>query len=124
MELLDGRKLSREILEEIREKLENISGPRPCVTFIRVGEDPASVYYVNSKQKKAAQVGIESRLITLDETISQEELLERIRELNADPSVHGILVDHEPRPARAGGSGSLCRLHTGGHRGNGAPLQH
>ena len=92
MELLDGKKLSREILEEIREKLEKTSGPRPCVTFIRVGEDPASVYYVNSKQKKAATVGIESRLITFAESITQDELLEKIRELNADPAVHGILV--------------------------------
>ncbi len=92
MELLDGKKLSREILGEIKERLEDISGPRPCVTFIRVGEDPASVYYVNSKQKKAAQVGIESRLKTFPESISQEDLLGEISALNADPLVHGILV--------------------------------
>jgi methylenetetrahydrofolate dehydrogenase (NADP+)/methenyltetrahydrofolate cyclohydrolase len=92
MELLDGRKLSRDILDEIKHELASIKGPPPCVTFIRVGEDPASVYYVNSKQKKAAQVGIESRLETFPEHISQEQLLEEIRALNADPSVHGILV--------------------------------
>jgi methylenetetrahydrofolate dehydrogenase (NADP+)/methenyltetrahydrofolate cyclohydrolase len=62
------------------------------VTFIRVGEDPASVYYVNSKQKKAAQVGIESRLKTFPESITQDELLAEIAALNADASVHGILV--------------------------------
>ncbi len=92
MELLDGKKLSQEILAEIKEKLENASGPKPCVTFIRIGEDPASVYYVNSKQKKAAMVGIESRLKTFPETISQEELQSEIEALNADEAVHGILV--------------------------------
>lgn len=92
MELLDGKKLSQEILGELKEQLSGIEGPRPCVTFIRVGEDPASVYYVNSKQKKAALVGIESRLKTFPESISQAELLEEIRALNADDAVHGILV--------------------------------
>ena len=92
MELLDGKKLSQEILAELKAKLEAAEGPPPCVTFIRVGEDPASVYYVNSKQKKAALVGIESRLKTFPESISQEELIAEIASLNADPGVHGILV--------------------------------
>lgn len=92
MELIDGKKLSKAILEETKGRLEGVSGPTPCVTFIRVGEDPASVYYVNSKQKKAAQVGIESRLKTYPESISQAELQEEIRSLNSDTSVHGILV--------------------------------
>lgn len=89
---LDGRKLSRQILAELAERLKEVEGPRPCVTFIRVGEDPASVSYVASKQKKAAQVGIESRLLTLPEETPEAELLERIRKLNSDDSVHGILV--------------------------------
>jgi methylenetetrahydrofolate dehydrogenase (NADP+)/methenyltetrahydrofolate cyclohydrolase len=92
MELLDGKKLSQEILGEIKAKLESADGPKPCVTFIRVGEDPASVYYVNSKQKKAAMVGIESRLKTFPESITQDELLKEIETLNKDDSVHGILV--------------------------------
>lgn len=98
MQILDGKKLSQEILDEIRERLAQAEGPRPCVTFIRVGEDPASVYYVNSKQKKAAQVGIESRLKTFPESITQAELLAEIAALNADSSVHGILVQ-SPLPA-------------------------
>lgn len=92
MELIDGKKLSREILDELKTHLETSNEPPPCVTFIRVGEDPASVYYVNSKQKKAALVGIESRLKTYPESISQEELIAEIESLNADPGVHGILV--------------------------------
>ena len=92
MQILDGKKLSRDILEEIQADLAAIEGPRPCVTFIRVGEDPASVYYVNSKQKKAAMVGIESRLKTFPETISQQDLVDEIQALNNDERVHGILV--------------------------------
>lgn len=92
MERLDGKKLSGEILEEIAERLKRNTGRPPCVTFIRVGEDPASVYYVNSKQKKAAMVGIESRLKTFPESISQAALVSEIEDLNADPEVDGILV--------------------------------
>lgn len=98
MQLIDGRKLSQEILEELKGKLAGWKGAPPCVTFIRVGEDPASVYYVASKQKKAALVGIESRLKTFPESTSQEHLLTEIAALNADPAVHGILVQ-SPLPA-------------------------
>lgn len=92
MELLDGKRLSKEILEELRTRLDSLEGPRPCVAFIRVGEDPASVYYVNSKQKKAAGIGIESRLLTLPMETTEAELIGHIEALNADPEVHGILV--------------------------------
>jgi len=92
MELLDGKKLSREILGELKEHVARLGGACPCVAFIRVGEDPASVYYVNSKQKRAAEVGIESRLLTFEESITQEELISEITALNQDSSVHGILV--------------------------------
>jgi len=92
MELLDGKRLSKEILEELRTRLDSLEGPRPCVAFIRIGEDPASVYYVNSKQKKAALIGIESRLLTLPIETAEAELIGHIEALNADPAVHGILV--------------------------------
>jgi len=92
MRILDGKEISGAILRELKERLQGCAGPRPCVAFIRVGEDPASVYYVNSKQKRAAEVGMESRLKTLPESITQAELLAEIAALNADASVHGILV--------------------------------
>lgn len=98
MELIDGKHLSQQILAELKTALETAGGPPPCVTFIRVGEDPASVYYVASKQKKAAQVGIESRLKTFADNISQDNLIAEIEALNADPGVHGILVQ-SPLPA-------------------------
>lgn len=99
MELLDGKRLSAEILDELASRLEGNTDTRPCVTFVRVGEDPASVYYVNSKQARAAEVGIESRLRVFPETVTQEDLLSAIRALNEDPGVHGILVQ-SPLPAQ------------------------
>jgi methylenetetrahydrofolate dehydrogenase (NADP+)/methenyltetrahydrofolate cyclohydrolase len=92
MQLIDGKILSGQILDEIATRLSGLEGRPPCVTFIRVGEDPASVYYVNSKQKKAAMVGIESRLLTFPESISEAALIAEIEALNADNAVDGILV--------------------------------
>lgn len=91
MQLLDGKLLSTTILEEVRKELSDQSRP-PTVVFVRVGEDPASVFYVSSKQKKAALVGIESRLEVRPDSITEDELLALIHELNRDSGVHGILV--------------------------------
>ncbi|WP_309401068.1 bifunctional methylenetetrahydrofolate dehydrogenase/methenyltetrahydrofolate cyclohydrolase FolD [Cerasicoccus maritimus] len=92
MELIDGNAISQEILDELKAELTQLDGPKPGVAFVRVGEDPASVFYVNKKQKVAAQIGIESTLHVQPESITQDELLAVIDQLNADPAVHGILV--------------------------------
>ena len=62
------------------------------MAFIRVGEDPASVSYVNKKQQTAAKIGIETQLHVLAETVSQDELYALIDQLNAQPGVNGILI--------------------------------
>ena len=64
----------------------------PCLAVILVGENPASVSYVTGKRKALAEVGMADRSIQLPETTSEAELLELIASLNADSSVHGILV--------------------------------
>ena len=92
MQTIDGKSLAAEILEELRDQVASLTGPPPCVAFVRVGEDPASVYYVGAKQKKAAEVGMESRLHTFPESITEEELLAEVAALNHDPEIHGILV--------------------------------
>ncbi len=92
MELIEGKPIAQAILNELAERVGKNPASRPCVAFIRVGEDPASVYYVRSKQKTAEKVGIESRLQVLPETITQDELFAIIDALNDDPQVHGILV--------------------------------
>lgn len=91
MELIDGKRISQEILSELKTEVSCLS-VTPCVAFVRVGEDPASVSYVNKKQQTAAELGIESRLHILPESITEAELLTLIDTLNSDPAIHGILV--------------------------------
>ena len=67
-------------------------GIEPCLAVILVGENPASVSYVTGKQKALAEVGMKDRSVHLPESTSEAELLRLIDELNADPTVHGILV--------------------------------
>ena len=92
MEVIDGNAVASDLLEELAKKVQAYEGTKPCVVFIRVGEDPASVSYVRKKEKTAAKVGIESRLLVFPESLSEKELLGKISELNEDHSVHGILV--------------------------------
>ncbi len=98
MEVIDGKAISEQILDELRSDLAGVDGAPPCVAFIRVGEDPASVSYVSKKQKVAASLGIESQLHVHPVEITQEALLQEVGRLNADPGVHGILVQ-APLPA-------------------------
>jgi methylenetetrahydrofolate dehydrogenase (NADP+)/methenyltetrahydrofolate cyclohydrolase len=71
----------------------------PALRVILVGDDPASRSYVRSKERMAAEVGIDGALIELPETISEAELLAQVEALNHDPAVHGILVQL-PLPAQ------------------------
>lgn len=98
MQLIDGKELSRQIFDEVQATVANLPGRAPCVTFIRVGEDPASVSYVRTKEKRATQVGIRSEMKVFPESITQEDLFAVIDGLNADPEVDGILVQ-APLPA-------------------------
>ena len=91
-ERIDGNAIAGAVIDELKDSVAALDGPRPCVVFIRVGEDPASVSYVNKKQQTAAHIGIESRLKVLPETITQVELLAEIDRHNKDDSVDGILV--------------------------------
>jgi len=92
MELIDGNQIAAEIVAELTAQVAAISGRKPCIALVRVGEDPASVSYVTKKQKTAAAIGIESRIILPPATTSQVELEKLIDELNNDPTVDGILV--------------------------------
>ena len=92
MELINGNEIAISIIEELKVKVSALEDSKPCVTFIRVGDDPASISYVRKKEKTAASIGIKSRLEVLPEKITQEELLEKITKLNSDDEVHGILV--------------------------------
>lgn len=92
--IIDGFAIAADIRASVAQKVVKLKeeGITPCLSVILVGENPASVSYVKGKQKALAEVGMEDRSIHLDESTTQEELLDLIKSLNADPKVHGILV--------------------------------
>ena len=92
MKRIDGKRIAQDIVAELTDAVARIQGAKPCIAFIRVGEDPASVSYVRSKNQTAEQIGIVPLLFELPETITQDELLAKVDSLNADQSVHGILI--------------------------------
>ena len=92
MDLINGNEIAQSIIEELKIEVSQIQDKKPCVVFIRVGEDPASISYVSKKEKTAATIGIESRLQLYPESITQEELLQEISLINEDSEIHGILV--------------------------------
>ena len=99
--LLDGKELSRISEESIKKKVQELSSKniKPTLATILVGNDPASETYVKMKRNTCARVGMESIAVELSEDTTTEELLEKIRSLNNDKNVHGILLQH-PVPSQ------------------------
>ena len=92
-EIIDGNAVAKAIHAELTAELENLKLDRkPCVAFIRVGEDPASVSYVKKKERVAGEIGITSRLHIMPESITQVELNALIDSLNDDDSVDAVLI--------------------------------
>ena len=92
---IDGRAVAEEITSVVAretQRLKAATGSVPGLAVVLVGDDPASAVYVAGKGKKAAELGFRSVQKTLPATISQEDLLAIVEGLNADPTVHGILV--------------------------------
>ena len=90
--ILDGKSIALSICNEIAEKVAALKTRKPHLAFILVGKNPASETYVRSKKKASVYTGIESTLLELPETLSQEELLHHIHLLNVNPLIDGILV--------------------------------
>jgi methylenetetrahydrofolate dehydrogenase (NADP+)/methenyltetrahydrofolate cyclohydrolase len=93
-QIIDGKKISQEIKDELKEKVANLKaqGTNICLAVIQVGNDPASSVYVGNKKKACAYVGIESLSYELPEETTEEELLTLVKKLNNDDKVNGILV--------------------------------
>ena len=89
--ILDGKKLRDKIFVDLKSKIENMP-VKPTLAVILVGDNPASQIYVNNKKKTAENLGINSIVIKYPESVSEEELLKKIDELNSDKSVTAILV--------------------------------
>ena len=94
MELIDGKKLASEIRADLKNKCDELKqkGINPKFAVIMVGNNKASQVYVRNKSKAAEQVGIEFEEYLLDENINQDELIEQIKRLNEDETIHGILL--------------------------------
>lgn len=92
--IIDGKQVAQDIRLEIKQEVEELKqkGFQPGLAVVLVGEDPASQSYVKGKEKGCQEVGIYSRVIRKPDTITQEELLALVEELNQDSQIHGILV--------------------------------
>lgn len=93
-QIIDGKQIAGTIREEVKIKTDALKskGITPCLAVILVGGDPASVSYVTGKQKALAEAGMKDRSVRLPGNTTEQELISLIRDLNADKSVHGILV--------------------------------
>ena len=91
MELLDGKKVSEKILNEVKASVCKLD-KKPHLVVILIGDDPASKIYVKNKQKAAEKVGIKSTIYEFDKNIKEYQLLNKIDELNKNDDVTGILV--------------------------------
>lgn len=110
-QLLDGKAMSAELREELALRVQRLKGKgvTPGLAVILVGDDPASQIYVKNKELGCQQVSIHSVTIRLPETASQAELEAQIDKLNADASIHGILVQL-PLPQGLDEAAALARI--------------
>ena len=93
--VIDGKLLAARLRGEIADGVAALKAERgvtPALAVILVGENPASVSYVTAKERACAEAGIASREIRLPASAAEEELLSHVAALNADPAIHGILV--------------------------------
>lgn len=101
-QLLDGTAVARRIFAETADRAAEFvaaQGRRPCLATVLIGDDPASHTYVRMKQRRAGQLGLESRRVQLPSDTTTEQAVQAVRALSADDSVDGILVQH-PAPTQ------------------------
>lgn len=92
MRIINGKAIASQIVDELAAEVAALEGRKPAVAFVRVGEDPASVSYVRTKERTAQKIGIRSELRVFPDSISEAALLAEIDQLNQDDETDGILV--------------------------------
>jgi methylenetetrahydrofolate dehydrogenase (NADP+)/methenyltetrahydrofolate cyclohydrolase len=105
-QLIDGKAVAQQVRTEVRQRIEAWvagGGQRPGLATVLVGDDPASAVYVGGKQKACVEVGIEGSAHDLAADATQEQVVEVLAQLNADPRVSGILLQL-PTPPHVDGS--------------------
>lgn len=108
---IDGKEIARSVRDRVRQAAEQLKsqGTSPCLATVLVGDDPASATYVRNKHSACREVGIATRDRRLDASVTQDQLNAIIDELNADSSVHGILVQI-PLPGRLDEFATVSRI--------------
>ncbi len=111
--VLDGKTLAAQTEAELLARVEQLKaksgGKTPILATILVGDDPASATYVKMKGNACRRVGMDSMAVEMPSSTSTEELLAKIEELNGNPDVHGILLQH-PVPSQIDERASLSLL--------------
>ncbi len=98
--LLDGKILAGQIREQLKREVQELkknTGCVPVLVNLMMGQDVGSCAYANSQKKVAEQIGIDYRLINVEERLSQAKLIEHIETLNRDKNIHGLMI-HKPVP--------------------------
>lgn len=110
-QLLDGKIMAAELEEALKARVERLAaqGVVPGLTVILAGDDPASQTYVGNKEKACARLGIRSKTLRMPVDVCQETLEKAILEANADPAVHGVLVQL-PLPGHLDGNRALSLI--------------
>jgi len=91
MKLLQGKEIAGKIKEELKKEVEGLKN-KPCLASVCVGQDAGSGVYVKSQKKVAEALGIEYKLLELPGSISQDDLIRKVEELNKDTGVSGIII--------------------------------
>ena len=92
---LEGKSIAVDLQGKIVEKMISFTGaglPKPSLVAIQTGEDPSAVWYINSQEKLAGKLGIHFRRIMPDQVKGEKALLQKIQEINADKTVHGLFI--------------------------------
>ena len=99
-QIIDGKAIAAKVLEECRAEAARIitAGTTPGLAVVIVGDDPASHVYVANKVRTCGELGFHSEKIVLPAETTQQQLLDVVTRLNADPAIHGILVQSPPPP--------------------------
>lgn len=98
---INGKEIAENIYNDLRNRVGDLKkiGITPCLTVILVGDDPASVAYVNQKQKWGSSIGAEIITRKYPLSVTNETLIKKVKQLNTDPSVHAILIQR-PLPSQ------------------------
>jgi methylenetetrahydrofolate dehydrogenase (NADP+)/methenyltetrahydrofolate cyclohydrolase len=98
---LEGKTIATTLQDKIIEKVKAFTGaglPRPSLVAIQTSDDPSAVWYINSQEKLAAKLGIDFKRVPPDQAKGEKALVEKVRELGADKTIHGIFISM-PLPA-------------------------